>query len=127
MKTRISPDFPIALGKSVICLSKAEEQKTASGLIIPETAEQLTNTAVVMSVGTLDREFVDTNGVKRTLQVGDRIIHNTYANLTITYKTVTYLVLSEIDIYGVIPDEAIMGNKNIISDRRKTNDQKPKK
>ena len=124
-KTRVSQDFPIALGATVICLSAVEEQKTASGLIIPETSEQMTNTAIVQSVGVLNREFVDTEGNKRKLQVGDRIIHNTYANLIIIHKTVPYLVLSELDIYAVIPSDAIMGNKKFA--RKKTNDQKPKK
>lgn len=125
-KTRVSQDFPIALGATVICLSAVEEQKTAGGIIIPETSEQMTNTAIVQSVGVLNREFVDTEGNKRKLQVGDRIIHNTYANLIIMHKSTPYLVLSELDIYGVIPPDTIMGTKKF-SSRKKTNDQKPKK
>jgi chaperonin GroES len=120
-KDRHSLDFPIALGSTAICAPFQEDVKTASGIIIPETAESAVNHAIVMAVGAeCKREFLDFNGQQRKLQVGDKVIHNTYANLTIIHKQHSYLVLNELDIYAVIPDGSVVTNKKILS-RNKTN------
>jgi len=116
VKDRINVSFPIALGQTIICSSFSEDLTTAGGIIIPETAESKLNHAIVMAVGAeCKRKFVDFNGKERPLMPGDKIIHNTYANLTIMFESNSYLVLSEHEIYAVIPDGAKVGTKEIAS------------
>lgn len=113
----IDPTFPIP-GDVQILVEKDETlQKTESGIIIAEmtpnaNAPQIAYTpiGIVKAVGcNLKREFrVDINSEegttkKRTLKVGDRIYYNRYANLTLTHKGQSFLLMGEIDAYCLIP------------------------
>lgn len=75
--------------------AKAEE-KTSSGIIIPDTAKEKPNqgTAVAVSEGDEDN--------KLTVKVGDTILYGKYAGTEIEIDGNDYLIMSEKDILAVI-------------------------
>ena len=78
-----------------------EEQKTESGLYIPDTAKEKPIQGDVVAVG--DGKILD-NGEKRPMAVkeGDRVIFAKYAGTEIDAGGETVLVMREDDIMGVV-------------------------
>ena len=77
------------------------EEKTAGGIIIPDTAKEKPQEGEVIEVGT--GRTLD-NGQKVALEVkkGDRVIFAKYAGSEIKVDGQDYLVLSERDILAVV-------------------------
>ena len=70
------------------------ETKTASGIIIPDTAQEKTQTAVVVAVGD-DKEKIN-------VSVGQKVMHDKYAGTQIKIDGEEYLILKAGDIVAVI-------------------------
>lgn len=80
------------LGERVLVKTDKAEEKTASGLFIPQTSQEKTQFASVISVG---------NDVK-SVKVGDKILHDKYAGTALKLDNEDYLILKEEDILAVI-------------------------
>ncbi|KEQ29342.1 co-chaperone GroES [Pedobacter antarcticus] len=72
------------------------ETKTASGLYIPETAQEKPSKGTVVSVSEEDSE-----GKKPTVKVGDVVIYGKYGGTEFPYEGKDYLIMRETDIYAV--------------------------
>ena len=72
------------------------EQKTASGIIIPDTAKEKPQKGVVVAVGN------GTKDVTMTVKVGDNVLYGKYSGTEISYEGKTYLIMRESDIYAII-------------------------
>ena len=72
------------------------EQKTASGIIIPDTAKEKPQKGVVVAVGN------GTKDVTMTVKVGDNVLYGKYSGTEISYEGTTYLIMRESDIYAII-------------------------
>ncbi len=82
------------LGNRVLIKIKEQEQKTAGGIFIPETASQeKTQQGSVVAVGT-DEEI--------TVKVGDEVIYDKYAGTSIKIADQEHLLLSSDDILAVV-------------------------
>ncbi|MDN5333179.1 MAG: chaperonin GroES [Sphaerochaeta sp.] len=79
-------------------LVKMEElqEKTASGLYIPQTAQEKTQIGVVVAVGE------GTEDVKMNVKEGDRVMHDKYAGTSVKADGTEYLILSMKDILAII-------------------------
>jgi chaperonin GroES len=74
----------------------AAEEKTASGLFIPDTAKEKPQKGKVIAVG---------DGVKDkpvTVKVGDHILYGKYSGTEITIDGNEYLIMRNSDIFGII-------------------------
>ncbi|MFM7007264.1 MAG: co-chaperone GroES [Flavobacteriales bacterium] len=71
------------------------EQKTASGIIIPDTAKEkpLRGTVVAAGSGKKDEPM--------SVKVGDSILYGQYAGTEIKIDGATFLIMRESDIYGI--------------------------
>lgn len=72
------------------------EEKTASGIIIPDTAKEKPQRGTVVAVG---------NGKKdepMTVKAGDSVIYGQYAGTEVKLNGKDYLIMRESDIFGVI-------------------------
>jgi chaperonin GroES len=82
-----------------------EEKKTASGIVIPDTAAEKPDQGEVMSVGkgklTDEGELVPLE-----VKVGDRVLFGKYSGQTVTLKGDELLVMREEDILGVVESQA---------------------
>ncbi len=83
----------IPLGERVLLKAKEAETKTASGLFIPQTAQEKTQFATVVAVGT-DESI--------TVKVGQVVLHDKYAGTQIKDDGVDYLIVNASDILAVI-------------------------
>ncbi len=77
------------------------EEKTASGIIIPDSAKEKPQQAVVVSVG---KGKVREDGTLQPLDLkaGDRVLFGKYAGTEIKIENNEYLILREDDILGVL-------------------------
>jgi chaperonin GroES len=71
------------------------EQKTASGIIIPDTAKEkpLRGTVIAAGSGKKDEPM--------SVKVGDSVLYGQYAGTEIKIDGDTYLIMRESDIYGI--------------------------
>ena len=89
------------LGDRVVIKVSEGEQKTASGIVLPDTAKEKPQEGTVVAVGT--GKLLD-NGQRAALDVneGDRIIFSKYAGTEIKFGGKDYLIVSERDILAII-------------------------
>ena len=78
-----------------------QEEKTASGIFLPDTAKEKPSQGEVIAVGT---GKLQDNGTRTPLEVsvGDKIIFSKYAGTEVKYDGVDYLIVSERDILATI-------------------------
>ncbi|WPP51140.1 co-chaperone GroES [Catalinimonas niigatensis] len=84
------------LADRVLVEPAAAEEKTASGIIIPDTAKEKPQKGSVIAVG---------NGKKDeplTVQVGDSVLYGKYAGTEITVEGKEYLIMRESDIFAIV-------------------------
>lgn len=84
------------LADRVLVEPSAAETKTASGIIIPDTAQEKPQQGVVVAVG---------NGKKdepMTVKVGDVVLYGKYGGTEIKHEGKDYLIMRESDIFAVI-------------------------
>ena len=78
-----------------------EEKKTASGIVIPDTAAEKPDQGEVMSVGKGKR--TDEGAlVPLEVKVGDRVLFGKFSGQTVRVKGDELLVMREEDIMGVV-------------------------
>ena len=82
------------LGDRVLVKNEESEEKTAGGIFIPQTAQEKTQTGIVVEVGD-DKEVIK---VKK----GYRIMFDKYAGTTVTIEGVDHLIMKMDDILVVI-------------------------
>ncbi|MFW0714620.1 co-chaperone GroES [Pedobacter sp. N23S346] len=81
----------------VIVEPAAAEEKTASGLYIPDTAKEKPSKGTVVSVSEEDAD-----GKKASVKVGDVVIYGKYGGTELPYEGKDYLIMRETDIYAVV-------------------------
>ncbi|MCG3166548.1 MAG: 10 kDa chaperonin [Bacteroidia bacterium] len=81
----------------VVVEPAAAEEKTKSGIIIPDTAKEKPQRGKIVSVSD-----VDDKGNKPAVKVGDEVLYGKYAGTEITVEGKEYLIMRESDIFAVI-------------------------
>ncbi len=84
------------LNDRVLVKTAPAEQKTAGGLIIPDTAKEKPLQGEVVATG---------NGTSEnpiTVKIGDQIVYGQYAGTEIVIEGNKYLMMRESDIFGII-------------------------
>ena len=77
------------------------EEKTASGIIIPDSAQEKPSEGEVLAVGT---GKTSNNGtvVALTVKVGDRVLFSKYAGTEVKLENEEYIIMREEDIFGIL-------------------------
>jgi chaperonin GroES len=88
------------LADRVIIKALPMEEKTKSGIYMPDTAKEKPQEGEVIAVGPGKME----KGVRVVLDVkaGDRVIYSKYAGTEVKYDGEEYLILKEADILAII-------------------------
>ncbi|WP_078543029.1 co-chaperone GroES [Litchfieldia alkalitelluris] len=89
------------LGDRVVIELVQSEEKTASGIVLPDSAKEKPQEGKVVAVGT-GRVLDSGERVALELSEGDRIIFSKYAGTEVKYEGNEYLILRESDILAVI-------------------------
>jgi chaperonin GroES len=84
------------LADRVLVEPQAAEQKTASGIIIPDTAKEKPQRGKVVAVGK------GTKDEPIELKAGDEVLYGKYAGTEITIEGKDYLIMRQSDILAVI-------------------------
>jgi chaperonin GroES len=79
------------------------EAKTEGGILFTHTGEEKTNQGTVIGVGT-GRKTEDGNYIPISLNVGDKVIYDVKAGMSVKMEGVDYIMLKEQDIYAVVEE-----------------------
>ena len=94
-------DFSLKpLDDRVVVQVSEEEETTASGLVIPDTAKEKPTEGEVIAVG--PGKFEDGTRVPMDVKVGDRVIFSKYGGTEVKVKGEEYLILSARDILAIV-------------------------
>ena len=89
---------PIAGTQNRIVVEPAKaEEKTAGGIIIPDTAKEKPQKGKVISVSEIDEK-----GNKPAVKVGDSVLYGKYSGTEIQVEGKDYLIMRESDIFAVV-------------------------
>ncbi|MDL2313166.1 co-chaperone GroES [Bacteroidales bacterium OttesenSCG-928-B11] len=91
MKVNIKP-----LADRVLVEPAEAEQKTAGGIIIPDTAKEKPQKGTVVSVGPGKKDE------PMTLKEGDKVLYGKYSGTEINIDGTNYLIMKESDIYAIV-------------------------
>ena len=80
----------------VIVKPAAAEEKTSSGLIIPDTAKEKPQRGVVVAAGAGKKDE------PVTVKAGDTVLYGKYAGTEIQIEGVDYLIMRESDILAIV-------------------------
>lgn len=90
-KIKIKP-----LADRVLVEPMAAEEKTASGIYIPDTAKEKPQRGKVVAVGP------GTKDEKMTVSVGDTVLYGKYSGTELKFNGTDYLMMRESDILAII-------------------------
>ena len=96
MSDKIKP-----LGDRVLIKALEREEKTKSGIVLPDTAKEKPQEGKVLAVGS--GKMLD-NGTKVALevQVGQKVIFSKYAGTEVKLDGVELIILNERDILAIV-------------------------
>jgi len=83
------------LADRVIIEASAAETKTASGIIIPDTAQEKPQEGVIVAAGNgkVDEPM--------TVKVGDKVLYGKYAGTEFKFEGADFLIMRESDILAI--------------------------
>jgi chaperonin GroES len=84
------------LADRVLVEAAPAEEKTAGGLIIPDTAKEKPQKGKVIAVGTGKKDE------PLTVKTGDTVLYGKYSGTEITVDGKEYLIMRESDIYAIL-------------------------
>jgi chaperonin GroES len=89
------------LGDRIIVEPLEQEEKTASGIYIPETAKEKPQEGTVLAVGEGRRDD-DGKRIEMDVKAGDRVLFAKYAGTEVKIDGKKLLIMKEADILGVL-------------------------
>ena len=84
----------------IVVQASDEDQTTASGIVIPDTAKEKPQEGSVVAVG--PGRFEDGTRVPLDVAVGDKVIYSKYGGTEVKYSGEEYLILSARDVLAII-------------------------
>lgn len=89
------------LGDRIVIELVEQEEKTASGIVLPDSAKEKPQEGKVIAVG---KGRVTENGetVRPELSEGDKIVFSKYAGSEVKFEGKEYMILRESDVLAII-------------------------
>ncbi len=89
------------LGDRVLVQRVEAEDKTAGGILLPESAKEKPKEGKVIAIG--EGRMLD-NGERSTFSVkeGDTVLFSSYAGTEVKYQGEEYMIMREDDILGIV-------------------------
>ncbi len=84
------------LADRVVVQATEADEKTASGIIIPDTAKEKPQQGTIVAVGTGKKDE------PMTVKKGDTVLYGKYSGTEITIDDNEYLIMRESDIFAII-------------------------
>jgi chaperonin GroES len=90
-KIKIQP-----LADRVLIEPAAAEEKTASGIFIPDTAKEKPQKGIVVAVGKGKKDE------PLTVKKGDNVLYGKYSGTELNHDGADYLIMREADIFAIV-------------------------
>jgi chaperonin GroES len=84
----------------VVVRPSEEEETTASGIVIPDTAKERPQEGEVIAVG--PGRFEEGQRIPMDVKVGDKVIYSKYGGTEVKIEGEDYLILSARDVLAVV-------------------------
>jgi chaperonin GroES len=91
------------LGDRLVVQPIEQEETTASGLVLPETAKEKPQQGSVIAVGPGRRDD-DGNRIEMDVEVGDKVLYAKYAGTEIKVTGEKLLILKESDVLAKLEE-----------------------
>lgn len=89
------------IGEKILIKRLEAEDKTAGGIVLPDTAQEKPKEGKVIALG--DGKLLDSGErAKPQVKVGDRVIFASYSGTEVKVEGKDYILMSEDDILAVI-------------------------
>lgn len=88
------------LGDRVVIKVSEGDIKTASGIVLPDTAKEKPQEGIVVAVS--DGKYVEGKKVALDVKVGDKVIFSKYAGTDVKFDGTDYLIVRDSDILAVV-------------------------
>ncbi|GMU85263.1 MAG: co-chaperone GroES [Ignavibacteriaceae bacterium] len=85
----------------VVVKAKEAEEKTKSGLYLPDTAKEKPIEGTIVAVGT-GKTTEDGKVLPLTVKVGDKVLYGKYSGTEVSVDGEEYLMMRESDIFAII-------------------------
>jgi chaperonin GroES len=92
------------LGNRVVIEPLEQEEITAGGIVLPDTAKEKPQKGTVLSVGPGDRDD-EGKRIPMDVSVGDTVLFAKYAGTEIKIETKKLLILRESDLLAIVEDK----------------------
>jgi len=89
------------LGDRVVVKPAAAEEKTAGGIILPDTVKEKPVEGTVVAAGP-GKVADDGKAIKMEVKVGDKVLYGKYSGTEVTINREDYLIMRESDIFGIL-------------------------
>jgi chaperonin GroES len=89
------------LGDRVVVKPAAAEEKTAGGIILPDTVKEKPVEGTIVAAGP-GKVADDGKLVKLEVKVGDKVLYGKYSGTEVTINGEEYLIMRESDIFGIL-------------------------
>lgn len=89
------------LGDRVVVKPAAAEEKTAGGIILPDTVKEKPVEGTVVAAGP-GKVADDGKAIKMEVKVGDKVLYGKYSGTEVTINGEEYLIMRESDIFGIL-------------------------
>jgi chaperonin GroES len=89
------------LGSRVVVEPVEQEEVTAGGIVLPETAKEKPQKGTILAVGPGDRDE-DGDRIQMDVSVGDTVLYAKYAGTEIKVEGKKLLILKESDILAIV-------------------------
>jgi chaperonin GroES len=89
------------LADRVVVKPAEAEEKTAGGIILPDTAKEKPVEGTIVATGP-GKVADDGKLVKLEVKVGDKVLYGKYSGTEVTINGQEYLIMRESDIFGIL-------------------------
>ena len=89
------------LADRIVVAPEEAEEKTASGIILPDTAKEKPQIGKIVAVGS-GRVTDSGDTIKMSLKVGDRILYGKYSGSEITVDDQDVMIMKESDVLAIL-------------------------
>jgi len=89
------------LADRVVVKALDREEKTKSGIVLPDTAKEKPQEGEVLAVGT-GKVGDDGKRIPLEVKVGDRVVYSKYGGTEVKIDGVEYLILKESDVLAIV-------------------------
>lgn len=89
------------LADRIVVKPAEAEEKTAGGIILPDTAKEKPVEGTIVAAGP-GKVADDGKTIKMEVKVGDKVLYGKYSGTEVTINGEEYLIMRESDVFGIL-------------------------